>query len=45
MIIEDAMLDVRNRNGDMIREIAPTCTKVACDEEQTEFMLNGLRSL
>jgi zinc finger SWIM domain-containing protein 3 len=45
MIIDDAMLDVRNRNGDMIREIAPTCAKAAYDEEQTEFMLKGLRSL
>jgi zinc finger SWIM domain-containing protein 3 len=45
MIIEDAMLDVRNRNGDMIHEIAPTCAKTAYDEEQTEFMLKGLCSL
>jgi len=45
MIIENAMLDVRTRNGDMIREIAPTCAKAAHDKEQTEFMLKGLRSL
>jgi hypothetical protein len=45
MIIEDVMMDVRNHNGDMIREITPTCAKTVYDEEQTKFMLNGLRSL
>jgi zinc finger SWIM domain-containing protein 3 len=45
MIIEDAMLDVRNRNGDLIREIAPTCAKAAHNEEQTQFLRNELRSL
>jgi hypothetical protein len=33
MIIEDAMLDVKNRNGDLIREITPTCAKAAHNEE------------
>jgi hypothetical protein len=34
-VIEDATLDIRNRNGDLIREIAPTCAKTTYDEEQT----------
>jgi hypothetical protein len=28
-VIEDVMLDVRNCNGDLIHEIAPTCAKAA----------------
>jgi hypothetical protein len=44
-VIEDAMLDVRNRNGDLIREIAPTCVKTAYDEEQTHFLRNRLHSV
>jgi hypothetical protein len=44
-VIEDAMLDVRNRNGDLIREIAPTRAKAAHNEEQTQFLRDGLRLL
>jgi hypothetical protein len=44
-VIEDATLDIRNRNGDLIREIAPTCAKAAYDEEQTQFLRNRLRSV
>jgi hypothetical protein len=34
MIIEDAMMDFKNRNGDMIHEITPTCAKAVYDEEK-----------
>ncbi|KAJ4758874.1 Protein FAR1-RELATED SEQUENCE 5 [Rhynchospora pubera] len=44
VVIEDAMLEVRNRNAQLIREILPTCGKAAHDEEKTQFFLNVLRS-
>jgi hypothetical protein len=41
-VIEDVMLDVRNRNGDLIHELAPTCAKTAHNEEQTQFLRNEM---
>jgi hypothetical protein len=32
-VIEDVMLDVKNRNGDLIRELALTCAKAVRNEE------------
>ncbi|KAJ3699710.1 hypothetical protein LUZ61_003415 [Rhynchospora tenuis] len=44
VIIEDTMLEVRNRRAQLMRELAPTYDKAAFDEEQTQFLLNVLRS-
>ncbi|KAJ1700267.1 hypothetical protein LUZ63_000046 [Rhynchospora breviuscula] len=44
-VIEDPMLDVRNRNADMVRIITPICGKAAHNEEQTHFVRNGLLEL
>jgi hypothetical protein len=32
-VIEDVMLDVKNRNGDLIRELALTCAMAVRNEE------------
>ncbi|KAJ3708531.1 hypothetical protein LUZ61_012236 [Rhynchospora tenuis] len=45
VVIEDAMLDVRNRHAQMMRELASTCDKVCHDEGKSQFVLNALRSI
>ncbi|KAJ3706507.1 hypothetical protein LUZ61_010212 [Rhynchospora tenuis] len=45
VIIEDAMLDVRNRHAQLMRELASTCGVVAHDEGESQFVLNALRSI
>ncbi|KAJ3708495.1 hypothetical protein LUZ61_012200 [Rhynchospora tenuis] len=44
VIIEDGMLEVRNRRAQLMRELATTYDKAAFDEEHTQFLLNVLRS-
>ncbi|KAJ1689672.1 hypothetical protein LUZ63_013827 [Rhynchospora breviuscula] len=45
VVIEDAMLEVRNRHAQLMRELAPISDMVTHDEGKTQFVLNGLRSL
>ncbi|KAJ1700558.1 hypothetical protein LUZ63_000337 [Rhynchospora breviuscula] len=45
VVIEDAMLDARNRHAQMMRELAPTCDMVCHDEGQSQFVINALRSI
>ncbi|KAJ4750449.1 Protein FAR1-RELATED SEQUENCE 5 [Rhynchospora pubera] len=39
-VIEDPMLDVRNRKADMVRMITPICDEAANNEEDTHFVRN-----
>ncbi|KAJ1683611.1 hypothetical protein LUZ63_021171 [Rhynchospora breviuscula] len=39
-VIEDPMLDVRNRRADLLRILTPVCDKAARNEEQTHFVRN-----
>ncbi|KAJ1692837.1 hypothetical protein LUZ63_009535 [Rhynchospora breviuscula] len=39
-VIEDPMLDVRNRRADLLRIVAPICDKAAYNEEKTHFVRN-----
>ncbi|KAJ4767531.1 Protein FAR1-RELATED SEQUENCE 5 [Rhynchospora pubera] len=41
-IIEDPMLEARNRNADLVRIITPTCGKAAKNEEQAQFLRTEL---
>ncbi|KAJ4765730.1 Protein FAR1-RELATED SEQUENCE 5 [Rhynchospora pubera] len=41
-VIEDPLLDVRNRNADLVRILTPICGKAAQNEEQSQFLRNEL---
>ncbi|KAJ4795581.1 Protein FAR1-RELATED SEQUENCE 5 [Rhynchospora pubera] len=44
-VIEDAMLEVRNRKAQLMREASLICDKVVHDESLFQFVLDGLRFL
>ncbi|KAJ4745015.1 FAR1-related sequence 1 [Rhynchospora pubera] len=39
-VVEDPMLDVRNRKADMVRMVTPICDEAANNEEDTHFVRN-----
>ncbi|KAJ3701127.1 hypothetical protein LUZ61_004832 [Rhynchospora tenuis] len=44
-VVEDPLLDVRNRNADLVRILTPVCGKAAQNEEQAQFLRNELLSV